>query len=367
MDRDRRSQHSSKLRERRLRAKYRRNIKVAIAVSAILGLAVGFGLGRITAPAPAVRTSSTVPTPTGTPESTPDASATPTPTAEVQATGNALSLETTASPTSTLLPTVTPTVEPTVAPTTTPEVEAVIVPFGTTQTISAQIHNDGTVRKTNDSQTYETLNFTMKVTRYLTPEYYAENYSDRYQLQGNEAGIEFELTLNDYMGSQTIVPQDLFVITLETASGVADQGYVLTSTELENNSLSLTTNIPTMGYKRFAFSESVGDMAYLKLTCWVDGEPQVYKFEVGDPIRPTAAPTSTPKPYETLQSGDSGSDVMRLQERLVELGYLDDEADGRFGAKTSDAIRAAQKDFGMTETGIADSAFQERLYAEATE
>jgi len=69
-------------------------------------------------------------------------------------------------------------------------------------------------------------------------------------------------------------------------------------------------------------------------------------------------------PYPTLSKGSKGDDVKRLQEALIEQGYLDGKADGDFGGKTEAAVLAAQAAFGMEETGVADHAFQKRLYNE---
>ena len=354
---DRRRQQNSRVRERRLRAKYRRNIKIAIVVALVIGLAAGYFAGSwLTA-----RKQPAAPVTASTPAPTEDISLTlATPTAEPVAEPTA---EPTAAPTATPLPTVTPTPQPTA----TPEPEEIIVPFGQTQSFSAQINNDGTVRKTNDTQTYETLNFTLRVLRYLTPEYYQDTYSTRYRMQGNEAGVEFELTLNDYMGSQTIVPQELFTVGLETASGITEQGYQLTNAEIQGEKVVITTNIPTLTYKRFVFSDSVGDMKYLSITTVVDGEPQKYLFELGEPVRPTPEPTAEPTPvptYAPLEISSRGDDVKALQQKLIDLGYLTGSADGAFGAMTQQAVKDAQAAFGMEQTGVADNAFQQRLFSE---
>jgi peptidoglycan hydrolase-like protein with peptidoglycan-binding domain len=58
----------------------------------------------------------------------------------------------------------------------------------------------------------------------------------------------------------------------------------------------------------------------------------------------TAAPTTTtrPKPAQ-LRSGASGAEVKALQQRLHELGYQVQEADGEFGPETHHAVVAFQK------------------------
>ena len=354
---DRKKQQNNRARERRLRAKYRRNIRIAIVVALVVGLAAGFWLGGRMA---ARKQSTPV---IAAPTATPALLTTPEPTEDNSLTLASPTPEVTAEPTATAEPTPTPTVEPTATPAPT----AVVVPFGETQSFSVQLNNDGTVRKTDDTQTFETLNFSLRVLRYLTPDYYMDTYSSRYRMQGNEAGVEFELTLNDYMGDQTIVPQELFIVCLETANGITEQGYQLTNAEIQGEKVVITTNIPTIAYKRFVYSESVGDMKYLSISTVMDGVTQKYLFELGDPVRPTPEPTAEPTPvptYAPLELSARGDAVKAMQEKLIELGYLTGTADGRFGAMTQDAVKAAQAAFGMEETGVADNAFQQRLFSE---
>ena len=84
-------------------------------------------------------------------------------------------------------------------------------------------------------------------------------------------------------------------------------------------------------------------------------------------IRLNAPNTATPAPssgYTTLQESSCKSDAAKkLQARLIELGYLDDKADGYFGAKTTEAVKKFQTAIGMTADGIATAAVQEALFA----
>ena len=43
--------------------------------------------------------------------------------------------------------------------------------------------------------------------------------------------------------------------------------------------------------------------------------------------------------FPTLKNGDSGSATQRLQQRLIELGFLNDRADGHFGDNTQQAVQ----------------------------
>ena len=90
---------------------------------------------------------------------------------------------------------------------------------------------------------------------------------------------------------------------------------------------------------------------------------------------PTPQPTAeaTPAPavtaaqavsasWPTLRRNDSGNDVAQLQEALIQLGYLSGKADGNYGAKTVEAVRAFQKANGLTVDGTAGANTQKALY-----
>ena len=89
--------------------------------------------------------------------------------------------------------------------------------------------------------------------------------------------------------------------------------------------------------------------------------------EVG--VRPVIRlwlPTDRPMPivYPTLQKGAKGDDVVRLQQALIDGGYLSGKADGDFGGMTETAVKAAQEALGVEATGVADDALQHQLYGE---
>ena len=73
--------------------------------------------------------------------------------------------------------------------------------------------------------------------------------------------------------------------------------------------------------------------------------------------------------YPTLRLGDrDGEDntayIVFLQNRLNELGYLRDSADGMYGDSTETAVRMFQRNNGLAETGVADSETQAKLYSD---
>lgn len=65
--------------------------------------------------------------------------------------------------------------------------------------------------------------------------------------------------------------------------------------------------------------------------------------------------------FKSLETGSSGDAVVLVQAMLIEMGYLEEPADGNFGAKTQKAIKKYQKDIGLEATGIADEETQKLL------
>ena len=86
----------------------------------------------------------------------------------------------------------------------------------------------------------------------------------------------------------------------------------------------------------------------------------------------TPEPTQTPPPvpeitpnkkYHNLKRGDKGAEVKKLQERLIELGYLPEgAADGSYGGQTYSAVRRFQANNGLTKDGIAGKRTQTYLF-----
>ena len=362
------NKQAARVRERKLRRQYRRKLRIGIAIALIIGLAGGFFAGYFATgilkrdPDVQVKSTSTprVPSLEATPEATQATSEVAEATPEVTEAPEATAVA------EMVLVTTAPTEEP--EPTTTASPTETVVPFGETATITAQVYTDGTVRKENDARAYETVQFTMQVTRYLSETYYEQNWSDDYDLRGDESSVEFEIMLKDYMGTLSIAPQDILDFSYELLNGETEGGYQLTTAELQGlDKAVLETNIPKTLYKRFDYNPSEGDMKYLVVKAYVNGIENTYYFEVGDPIRPTPEPTPEPTPvpeYTTLEKGSSGDAVRLLQDALIRLGYLTDSADGNYGEHTVRAVKKAQKAFEMEQTGIADDEFQTRLFEE---
>ncbi|WP_375466558.1 peptidoglycan-binding protein [uncultured Nostoc sp.] len=76
------------------------------------------------------------------------------------------------------------------------------------------------------------------------------------------------------------------------------------------------------------------------------------------PDRTTSTTKQTPGIQYTseglpiLRIGLRGSEVVKLQEQLKKLGFLKGDADGDFGVTTEEAVKAAQKRYGLEADGV---------------
>lgn len=78
----------------------------------------------------------------------------------------------------------------------------------------------------------------------------------------------------------------------------------------------------------------------------------------------SAAPALTPNTrYAKIVFGESGNSVKKLQNRLIELGYLPKgSADGQYGYQTYNAVKAFQKANRLSVDGVAGPATLTNLY-----
>lgn len=76
-----------------------------------------------------------------------------------------------------------------------------------------------------------------------------------------------------------------------------------------------------------------------------------------------ATPTPTPVLYQTLYEGSYGDQVVNLQKRLIQLGYLSGKADGYYGENTANAVRKFEARYGKVQTGVATPDMQKYLFA----
>ena len=83
----------------------------------------------------------------------------------------------------------------------------------------------------------------------------------------------------------------------------------------------------------------------------------------------TASAGSDNTSYPTLRPGDRDGDdstayIVFMQNRLIELGYLSESANGTYGENTEKAVLAFQRNNNLPETGVADSETQRKLYSD---
>lgn len=88
-------------------------------------------------------------------------------------------------------------------------------------------------------------------------------------------------------------------------------------------------------------------------------------------FEPSAEPTATPDPgpqYEKLKKHSKSDAVTTLQNRLMELGYLEiDEPTNYFGSSTEYAVILFQRQHGLTQDGVAGQNTQVLLFSKEAE
>ena len=80
-------------------------------------------------------------------------------------------------------------------------------------------------------------------------------------------------------------------------------------------------------------------------------------------IAQTSADDTDDEDSSSFENGDYADEIVKIQERLIELGYLSGDADGSFGDMTETAVSLFQEINGITQTGVADEFTVEVLYS----
>ena len=112
-----------------------------------------------------------------------------------------------------------------------------------------------------------------------------------------------------------------------------------------------------------AFFQVYGNAPNSVATVSMQGElftvdPRTYS---GATLAPTQ--TQTPSGEQTLSEGNIGSTVERIQQRLIELGYMQGVASGTFDAATTEAVKAFQHVVGVSEDGVVTYGLYTQLIA----
>lgn len=142
---------------------------------------------------------------------------------------------------------------------------------------------------------------------------------------------------------------------LGTGMGAVLQGYWTTQLERQKFESSLIakaveTNDKAEAAKSLTFLIDTGIIQSLK-------KENVQKF-IDNPETIPLATTGT------IGLGSSGTEVLNIQNRLVELGYLDKivSKDGFFGDRSVAALRLFQKNHKLPETGVIDETTKQKLF-----
>ena len=67
--------------------------------------------------------------------------------------------------------------------------------------------------------------------------------------------------------------------------------------------------------------------------------------------------------YQSLNLGNTGTEVQALQARLQALGYFEGEVSGVYDASTEEAVKRFERTYGTMQTGVATSKLQLKLFA----
>ncbi|MDD7175151.1 MAG: peptidoglycan-binding protein [Clostridiales bacterium] len=82
---------------------------------------------------------------------------------------------------------------------------------------------------------------------------------------------------------------------------------------------------------------------------------------------PVYSPENWPQSYRTLSRGKTGEDVYMVQMRLTELGYYHGSVTGGYYGGTIEAVKAFQRDHGLSVDGAAGKQTQSLLFSAAVD
>ena len=128
----------------------------------------------------------------------------------------------------------------------------------------------------------------------------------------------------------------------------------------------LQKRLRDMGYYEGDCTGSYGDLTQQAVT----------RFQAANDLEPSgradgatwarlcAADAVVLRSADTLQPGSTGERVSAAQRRLIQLGYLDGEADGTFDYATETAVRLFQLGAGELSTGLLDANGEQALLAD---
>ena len=170
--------------------------------------------------------------------------------------------------------------------------------------------------------------------------------------------------MNDTAAIDALLPAEpaandpLFISALQAIQKNIGNAILSDATQAAAGSENAEASQARWGIVNNAISQLEEATTAAELTAILNGE------EVTVVTEPTPSPTPEAVTYETLAKGAKSDAVLELQNRLYELGYLNDDRDGNFGNKTQTAVKKFQAAVGLEATGIADAETQTRLFAD---
>jgi peptidoglycan hydrolase-like protein with peptidoglycan-binding domain len=203
-------------------------------------------------------------------------------------------------PASSPAPTAAPTAKPTAAPTPAPTTQPTATPTPTVKPTAAPTPAPTT-------QPTATPTPTVKPTAAPTP-----------------------VVLKDGSTSKTVVSLEVRLIELGYHLALADDRY---------------TSLTSSSIKAFQKRAGLGITGIADLT-----------------TQQRLAASTAPRTSQSYRRGSYGDAVKRIQQRLIALGHLGGQADGRFGPVTETAARAFQKKYGLAVDGVIGPRSLARLY-----
>lgn len=343
-------------RRRRMRAVYIRNCTICTIVALLAGLTIGFGCGWVARNSRESK-SSVIPS-------------------ELQVTENGTSSNHTIITTTAPKPTAS-SVSPSVVDFNGISWGTIENPFriGNAYSLMADTTVTGEAHSELETAPFTSQNLSVSLVDFYTPEHYEHLYGSEYRLSGTEAAAILRISSDKLCNPQTAI-----VLTFETADGDVIEGYPLMDSAISGEYVAdiVAGQVYTV-YKRFQYDDN-RTAAYLTLTHFHNGQavkayfllesatdllPKPTMDSAANASMPDEPTMSTPSTsYPTLEHGDRGDAVVKLQERLIELNYLSGEADGIFGNMTQTAVLNVQTDASMQPTGVADDDFQQYIYSE---
>jgi hypothetical protein len=237
--------------------------------------------------------------------------------------------------------------------------DPVYVPYKQASAFTAEILPNGAARTYASSASYTSIECSLELVDLLTPSYYADKYAKKYSLTGSEACAVFALTVSKSTESEDadseaseldVFPQEAFKITMAGPDGQTVEEYQLMDSEIAGAyNVSVKTGKEKTFYKRFSYSS---DIAYMIVTYYANGEAHPLYFALAEGDKNVT--------YETLEKGAKSEAVKTMQKKLVALKYMS-RVSGVYDTSTINAVKAAQKAFGLTQSGVADDAFLHKL------